>query len=121
MIQFGTAQCGTALFMVEKIQHMSAELEPILHSRPPSALGAWLRRNPVALKELRGRMRGARAFVVLTVYVTLMSLFAVLLYAIYSVQASVSMTNTGGAVGKLIFGGVAVSYTHLTLPTIYSV
>jgi len=51
-------------------------------------------------------MRGARAFVVLTVYVTLMSLFAVLLYAIYSVQASVSMTNTGGAVGKLIFGGV---------------
>ena len=29
-------------------------------------------RNPVMLKELRGRMRGARAFVVLTVYLLLM-------------------------------------------------
>lgn len=28
-------------------------------------------RNPVVLKELRGRMRGARAFVVLTIYLSL--------------------------------------------------
>ena len=38
-----------------------------------------LLRNPVVLKELRGRMRGPRAFVVLTVYLTLMSGFATLL------------------------------------------
>ncbi len=71
-----------------------------------SALGAWVRRNPVALKELRGRMRGARAFVVLTVYIFLMSAFTVLLYAIYSASAEITLNTTGGVIGKLIFGGV---------------
>src|SRR5690242_14206967 len=80
--------------------------EPLVTAKPPSAFGMWIRRNPVALKELRGRMRGARAFVVLTIYVALMSLFAVMLYTIYTVQASVNMSTTGGVVGKLIFGGV---------------
>src|SRR5689334_7482847 len=75
-------------------------------TRAPSPLGVWLRRNPVALKELRGSMRGARAFIVLTVYVGLMSLFAVVLYAIYTVQSSLTSVTTGGVVGKLIFGGV---------------
>jgi ABC-2 type transport system permease protein len=82
----------------------SPESSPIPAS--PSRLGAWVRRNPVALKELRGRMRGARAFVVLTVYVALMSLFAVTLYLIYTTSASISLTTTGGVIGKLIFGGV---------------
>ncbi len=72
----------------------------------PSRLGTWMRRNPVALKELRGRMRGPRAFVILTLYVALMSGFALLLYMIYSVEASVNPTTTGGTIGKLIFGGV---------------
>src|SRR5438128_337455 len=85
---------------------MAVEPESAIPTRAPSAFGAWIRRNPVALKELRGRMRGARAFIVLTVYVALMSLFATVLYAIYSVQASISMVTTGGIVGKLIFGGV---------------
>ncbi len=74
--------------------------------KPPSRLGAWLRRNPVALKELRGRMRGARAFIVLSVYVGLMSAFTVVLYTIYTLQAQVTLTTTGGTIGKLIFGGV---------------
>ena len=34
---------------------------------------ARLRKNPVVLKELRGRMRGGRAFVVLTVYLIVLS------------------------------------------------
>jgi ABC-2 type transport system permease protein len=85
---------------------MAVESETTLTTKLPSAFGMWIRRNPVALKELRGRMRGARAFVVLTIYVALMSLFAVMLYTIYTVQASVSMSTTGGVVGKLIFGGV---------------
>ena len=71
-----------------------------------SRLGAFIRRNPVALKELRGRMRGARAFIVLTIYVALMSIFAVVLYAIYTASASVAVATTGGVVGKLIFAGV---------------
>lgn len=78
---------------------------PMLNKRP-SLFGRLIRRNPIALKELRGRMRGARAFVVLSVYVALMSLFAVLLYAIYNLQASQTLSTQGGEIGKLIFGGV---------------
>ena len=43
---------------------------------PPSRrrwLGGRFRANPVVIKELRGRMRGPRAFIVLTVYLLLMS------------------------------------------------
>jgi ABC-type transport system involved in multi-copper enzyme maturation permease subunit len=71
-----------------------------------SRLGAFIRRNPIALKELRGRMRGSRAFVVLTVYVALMSLFTVLLYLIYTGTSQTALSTSGGVVGKLIFGGV---------------
>ncbi|GAB4477907.1 MAG: ABC transporter permease [Anaerolineae bacterium] len=80
--------------------------QPEMPLTPPSRLGAWARRNPVALKELRGRMRGARAFVVLTIYVLLMSLFTVLLYAIYTSTSQIVLATSGGAVGKLIFAGV---------------
>ncbi len=73
---------------------------------PPGPWWAWLRRNPVTLKELRGRMRGARAFIVLSAYVTLMSLFTVLLYAIYAASNEVTLSTTGGVIGKVIFGGV---------------
>jgi len=74
--------------------------------KPPAAWWGWLRRNPVALKELRGRMRGARAFIVLTVYVLLMSAFTVVLYGIYTISAQVTLSTTGGVIGKVIFGGV---------------
>jgi ABC-type transport system involved in multi-copper enzyme maturation permease subunit len=76
--------------------------------RRPSRLGAWVRRNPIALKELRGRMRGGRAFIVLTVYVVLMGLFTSVLYMIYTASSTVSLNTTGSAVGKLIFAGVLV-------------
>ncbi len=79
----------------------------IADKKPPVAL-AWVRRNPVALKELRGRMRGARAFVVLMVYVGLMSTFTVLLYMIYATTSQVSVGSSGGVIGKIIFGGVVV-------------
>ncbi len=84
---------------------MSTE-QPGLPITPPSRLGAWVRRNPVALKELRGRMRGARAFIVLTIYVLLMSIFTVLLYAIYTSSTQIVLGTSGGTVGKLIFAGV---------------
>ncbi len=71
-----------------------------------NVLPGFARSNPVALKELRGRMRGARAFVVLTVYVGLMSVFAALLYLIYGSSQAATYQSNGSAVGKLIFGGV---------------
>ncbi|MBN1311043.1 MAG: ABC transporter permease [Anaerolineae bacterium] len=79
---------------------------PDFPTQPPSIWGAWLRRNPIVLKELRGRMRGARAFVMLTIYVGLMSLFTVLLYMIYTASSTVTLSTTGSAIGQLIFGGV---------------
>ncbi len=71
------------------------------------SLREWLTRNPVALKELRGRMRGARAFIVLAVYLLLMSGFITLMYTIY---VSANNSVTGGQdrqiLGKYVFGGV---------------
>nr|MBN1229622.1 hypothetical protein [Anaerolineae bacterium] len=80
--------------------------ESLSYFRKRSRIGAFVRRNPVALKELRGRMRGSRAFAVLTVYVTLMGLFTASLYLIYSASTTLTLTTSGGIIGKLIFGGV---------------
>src|SRR2546423_15623986 len=62
--------------------------------------------NPVVLKELRGRMRGTRAFVVLTVYLTLMSGFATLLYVLYSTTLSFSGYPSSGQIGRVLFVGI---------------
>ncbi len=62
------------------------------------------RMNPVMLKELRGRMRGVRAFVVLSVYLGLMSGFLVLLYLITAPQQRSSAA--AGEIGRVLFAGV---------------
>ena len=67
---------------------------------------ASFRRNPVALRELRGRMRGGRAFLVITVYLGLMSAFALLLYAIYSTTAGYG-SAAAGETGRVLFIGIA--------------
>ena len=65
--------------------------------------------NPLLVKELRGRMRGARAFVVLTVYLLLLGCLTSMVY--YTYNASVS--GLGGAVdtaelGKTVFATVVL-------------
>src|SRR5579859_7990142 len=60
-------------------------------------------RNPIVLKELRGRMRGPRAFVVLTVYLLLMSAFATLLYYLYSASLNYQGYALGGTIGRWMF------------------
>jgi hypothetical protein len=69
------------------------------------AVRGFLRTNPVMIRELRGRMRGARAFAVITIYLGLMSGFALLLYLIIG---SVSEGNTAatGQIGRTLFLGV---------------
>ncbi|MEE9616420.1 MAG: ABC transporter permease subunit [Anaerolineae bacterium] len=69
----------------------------------------WLRGefNPLLIKELRGRMRGARAFVVLTVYLLLLSGFTAIIYYAYSASAR----GLGGGpdmayLGKTVFASV---------------
>jgi ABC-2 type transport system permease protein len=65
--------------------------------------------NPLLVKELRGRMRGARAFVVLTVYLLLLGCLTSMVY--YAYNASVS--GPGGAVdtadlGRTVFATVVL-------------
>lgn len=62
--------------------------------------------NPVMLKELRGRMRGVRAFVVLSVYLGLMSAFLALLYLIYESASQRNGSAAAGEVGRILFMGV---------------
>lgn len=66
-----------------------------------------VRDNPVVLKELRGRMRGARAFVVLTIYLLLLGAFTSLIYVAVS-ESSVSASGQAniGEIGRTLFGGV---------------
>ncbi len=63
--------------------------------------------NPVVLKELRGRMRGARAFIVLTIYLGLLGAFSSLIYVAVSESATrVSGQVNVGEIGRTLFGGV---------------
>ena len=62
--------------------------------------------NPVMLKELRGRMRGVRAFAVMTVYLGLMSGFTTLLYLVYSSVTRSSGSAAAGEIGRVLFLGV---------------
>jgi ABC-type transport system involved in multi-copper enzyme maturation permease subunit len=71
----------------------------------------WLRResNPLLVKELRGRMRGARAFVVLTVYLLLLSCFTSLIYYAYTRSSSTPGSGPQMAyLGKTIFSSVVL-------------
>lgn len=64
------------------------------------------RMNPLMLKELRERMRGARAFVVLGVYLALMSGFAILVYLIERNNSPITLTSVTGELGRRLFGGI---------------
>lgn len=61
--------------------------------------------NPITQKELRSRMRGKRAFVILSLYLLLMSALIMLIYGsyIYNVPAYTSDARIGG---KIVFGAV---------------
>lgn len=76
-------------------------------ARPPGlTLRERLTQNPVILKELRGRMRGNRAFVVITVYLGLLGLFTVLLYLAYTASQTNVYGPSSQIAGKVVFGGL---------------
>lgn len=71
---------------------------------PPRSLRR-LQFRAVLVKELRGRMRGARALAVMSVYLLVLSGFALLFYL--AATAGRNLAAGGGpAVGKLVFFGV---------------
>lgn len=65
-----------------------------------------LRENPVMVKELRSRMRGRRAFVVLTIHLLVMSGFITLVYSAFASSASGPFGPDSRDVGKVIFSSV---------------
>ncbi len=74
--------------------------------------------NPLLLKEFRERMRGIRAFVVITVYLTLMAGFITLMYLTLT-QSNPTMTVTG-SLGRNLFRsviGVQLILTALIAPS----
>ena len=94
----------------------------------------WTGINAVAIKELRGRMRGRRAFVVVTVYLLLLSVFAFAIYhyvrqqAVYSdpmigvppLRGEVGWVGSAGtalsaSVGHTIFSGLLLLETLLVM------
>ncbi len=78
---------------------------PPVPTRPRALHG--LLDNPVVLKELRGRMRGARAFVVLTIYLLLLGAFTALIYvAVAESTLSVGAQVNVGEIGRTLFTGV---------------
>ena len=66
--------------------------------------------NPVIAKELKGRMRGRQGFIMLSVYLALISFFIGLIYLFLVVDGSLSNGNPGylQIVGKMIFSTVVL-------------
>ena len=56
--------------------------------------------NPILVKELRSRMRGARAFVFLTVYLFVLSVVTLLLYAALVGSIGTDL-NAGRQIGRI--------------------
>lgn len=97
--------------MIENTEPIHSPNDPVPAQSPPAVrqpLLTALRDNPVVLKELRSRMRGSRAFIIITVYLTLLSCLVSLVYA--SMAASYSNTGVTNilpqTVGKSVFGVV---------------
>lgn len=65
-----------------------------------------LRENPVTMKELRSRMRGRRAFVVLTIYLGVMSLIITLIYLAYASASNQPFGPDPRQAGKVVFAAV---------------
>lgn len=82
---------------------------------PGRTLSERLFGNPVARKELRGRMRGARAFMVLTIYLLLMGGFVTLVYLLYSTSRVILGPSQGGEIGRTLF--IAIVGVELFLVT----
>ena len=85
----------------------TAPAQPHHPERPHRTLRERLMSNPVVLKELRGRMRGNRAYMVLTIYLGLMSVFTLLLYFTYDASSNQGVYGPSGSIaGKIVFSGL---------------
>lgn len=73
--------------------------------------------NPILIKEMRTRMRGKRAFLVLTGYVFLLSLIVGLIYLVFTQNAPKALLNQAGAVLTPVLIYVQMGLICLVAPT----
>jgi ABC-2 type transport system permease protein len=76
--------------------------------------------NPILVKEMRTRMRGKRAFVVLTGYVLILSAIIGLIYLVFTKNAPPSVLNTAGRVLSAVLIFVQMGLICLIAPTFSS-
>jgi ABC-type transport system involved in multi-copper enzyme maturation permease subunit len=93
-------------------------------ARPFTASIRGLRRastgmTAIAVKELRGRMRGRRAFVIVTIYLALLALFALMMALIleqqYAAAFGGSAAYASAQIGRGVFGMLLVLETALVM------
>ena len=63
--------------------------------------------NPIIVKELRSRMRGARAFITLTVALLLIAGFSFVLYRLVLVSSQFSYSPLSPQIGQTLFAGLS--------------
>ncbi len=73
---------------------------------PPHRRWASLFNNPMTVKELRSRMRGRRAFAVLSLYLIVLSGVITLVYLTYTATVTVPGSTAGYTAGKGLFAAV---------------
>src|SRR5262249_48876506 len=73
--------------------------------------------NPILVKEMRTRMRGKRAFFVLTGYVFVLSAIIGLIYLVFTKNAPPSVINTAGRVLSAVLIYVQMGLICLIAPT----
>jgi ABC-2 type transport system permease protein len=77
-------------------------------------LSGWVN-NPVTVKELRGRMRGRRAFAVLTLYLIALSGIVALVYLVYVSGSSTVGSTAARTAGKGVFAAVVAVQVFMVL------
>jgi ABC-type transport system involved in multi-copper enzyme maturation permease subunit len=84
---------------------MAAEPVTTGGATPPDGAQSprWIRAQGMLAKELRGRMRGPRAFLVLTFYLLFLAGFTLLIYFLAKLSASTDPTQS---IGKPVFLGL---------------
>ena len=73
--------------------------------------------NPVLIKEMRTRMRGKRAFLILTGYVLVLSLIIGMIYTIFTYNVGTALINQAGAVLTPVLIYVQMGLICLISPT----
>lgn len=67
-----------------------------------------LTENPITAKELRGRMRGRRAYLLISLYVLAMSIVVLMVYGIFRTSGTSAAASSGSQAGKLMFFALSI-------------